>query len=146
MVSADTIFMICLGHWGPNLGPSGPKLVPKLWPIVVLVKKDILNLKISPFSCIFVEKDQKTFIRDYLRCIFGGRLLRFFYLLLQFSRFFKTFFSKMLVRGLSRIIIDQILEFLPTKNLARWPSWCFEKNLAFFGTPTWSVCQIFFVG
>ena len=75
MVSADTIFATYLGHWSPNLGPRWPKLShlgPKLLPIVVLVKKDIWNIKISPFSCVFVKKGQKTFIRDYLRCFFPG--------------------------------------------------------------------------
>ena len=64
-------------------------------------------------------------------------------IILQFSRFLQSDFCKMLVRGLSKRIIKRIFEFLPTKNLAHWPSWCFEKNPTFFGTPTLSVCQIF---
>ena len=75
MVSADTIFATYLAHWGPNLGPSRPKLAhfgPWLWPIVVLVKKDIWNIKIRHFSCIFGKTGQKTFIRDYLHCFFPG--------------------------------------------------------------------------
>ena len=72
-----------------------------------------------------------------------GSVSPFSYLLLQFSRFLQSDFCKMLVRGLSKRIIKRIFEFLPTKNLAHWPSWCFEKNPTFLGTPTWSVCKIF---
>ena len=85
MVSADTVFATYLGHWGHNLGPSGPKLAhlgPKLWPIVVLVKKDIWNIKIRHFLCIFGKTGQKTFIRDYFHCLFPG---------LTFTVFLSTF-------------------------------------------------------
>ena len=71
-----------------------------------------------------------------------GSVLPFFYLLLQFSRFLQTVFCKMLVRGLSRSYIEQIFEFVPTKNLAHWQSWCSEKSWIFFETSTLSVCQI----
>ena len=72
-----------------------------------------------------------------------GSVSPFSYLLLQFSRFLQTVFCKMLVRGLSRTPTEHIFDFLPTKNLAHWRSWCSEKGWIFFKTPTWSVCQIF---
>ena len=92
----------------PNLGPNWSTWTQNYGPLWYWWKKifEISKLSFVIISIVFC----------------WGRLLRFFYLLLQFSRFLQTFFCKMLVRGLSRSYIERIFEFVPTKNLARWPS------------------------
>ena len=63
----------------------------------------------------------------------------FFY---SFQDFYKRFWQNARKRFVYNLYW-QIFEFLPTKNLAHWQSWCSEKSWIFFETPTWPLCQIF---